>query len=313
MNASDREVLNKVMRYLERKGLYAEVYNVQDRDQNAESGLAIVTDWNDVNDRLYSAIEDRFDLYYGDDHYTCSECGSLINNMPSGWGWERNSIMTDSEVLCLDCVNDAELLGEIIESDYVNDPKKALGSFCQDWVIELGFEQVNQDTYENGMHTHMNDDPTSIMAACQDADKHNRFDYIFLINYTSQFSLGFDLYRRPKDIESAYYCMVENNTQDRQNGAELASSLVESYEGELIEDDLEADSEYYSEYIGSLLALNPSGKYYMPWARSNVSSLEASKDAAFWEGFDNALPDEYWTSQGEGDPLDTYLCKAKED
>ena len=36
-------------------------------------------------------------------------------------------------------------------------------------------------------------------------------------------------------------------------------------------------------YIGTLMNLTPSGKYYTPWACSNVTEAEAAADEEWWE------------------------------
>ena len=64
-------------------------------------------------------------------------------------------------------------------------------------------------------------------------------------------------------------------------------------------------------YIGSVFALTPSGKYYMPWACGNVTEEEARKDEAWFEALDSVCGDHgmYYTS-GEGDPCDLYIGKS---
>jgi len=36
-------------------------------------------------------------------------------------------------------------------------------------------------------------------------------------------------------------------------------------------------------FLGTVMTLVPSGKYYMPWACSNVTEEEAEKDREWWE------------------------------
>jgi hypothetical protein len=91
---------------------------------------------------------------------------------------------------------------------------------------------------------------------------------------------------------------------------------------ELMSDD--PSNNYMSVYLGTLI--NPSGKYYLPFACSNVDdcprckgkgcnycgqlgSREAYEDEVFFEALNNyASKYGAWIESGEGDPCDTFLC-----
>ncbi len=63
-------------------------------------------------------------------------------------------------------------------------------------------------------------------------------------------------------------------------------------------------------YVGSVLNLLPSGKYYTPWACSNVTEEEAEADEEWWEAFDAELAKHNaWAECGEGDPLDVFVVR----
>ena len=68
-----------------------------------------------------------------------------------------------------------------------------------------------------------------------------------------------------------------------------------------------------STYLTTIFHAAPSGKYYTPWANSNVNLLEAGMDSLYQELVDEFMsedyPDYYLTS-GEGDPLDILLVHA---
>jgi hypothetical protein len=62
-------------------------------------------------------------------------------------------------------------------------------------------------------------------------------------------------------------------------------------------------------YLGSVMSLMPSGKYYTAWANSNVTEGEANKGAAEWERMESAASElGAWIESGEGDPTDAFLC-----
>ena len=63
-------------------------------------------------------------------------------------------------------------------------------------------------------------------------------------------------------------------------------------------------------YVGSVLDLLPSGKYYTPWANSNVTEEEAEADEEWWETFDAELAKHNaWSETYEGDPLDILVVR----
>ena len=81
-----------------------------------------------------------------------------------------------------------------------------------------------------------------------------------------------------------------------------------------IVDDEFNDCKYASLYIGSSLSIYPSGKFYMPWACSNIENVrEALLDECYREALENKLESlDLWMESGEGDPLDTFFCKSLE-
>ncbi len=72
-----------------------------------------------------------------------------------------------------------------------------------------------------------------------------------------------------------------------------------------------------SVFLGTVFALYPSGKYYTPWACSNVTEDEADADAEYAELLEaEADAAGGWVESGEGDPCDIFFCKtiiARED
>lgn len=62
-------------------------------------------------------------------------------------------------------------------------------------------------------------------------------------------------------------------------------------------------------FIGTVMSLYPSGKYYLPFACSNVTEDEAAIDEAFWEKFDSELSDRgLYTMPSEWCPTDVFAC-----
>ena len=62
-------------------------------------------------------------------------------------------------------------------------------------------------------------------------------------------------------------------------------------------------------FLGTVFALVPSGKFYTPWANSNVTEAEADDDAGWYEALDQVAQEHgAWVESGEGDPCDLFVC-----
>lgn len=67
-------------------------------------------------------------------------------------------------------------------------------------------------------------------------------------------------------------------------------------------------------YVGTVQCLLPSGKYYTPFARSNVTDFEAEVDQIWWEKAEEAaLKQECYLTNGEGSATDIFLIKYVQD
>lgn len=124
-----------------------------------------------------------------------------------------------------------------------------------------------------------------------------------------------NLYKlRADDNESKYWRFIERDREYHQLGSEFADNCIKSFDGEVIKDEglyPEDDFNYIAQFVGTVFNIMPSGKYYTPYANSNVSWLEAAKDHCFTSGLDSTLDDnDYWIQSGEGDPCDLFVCKA---
>lgn len=180
------QTVERVCKYLDRKGIDWMVLDIQTRDQH-DHEQALILNWNNVPDSLFRIMENHFDLYFDDEHTFCEGCSNLINTRPNGWGWQCNALMDDDGYLCLDCAE----VDDVIET-YVNNTEKAIPSILIDMIVEAGFSKHNQDSFENGLHRHMTDDPVKIAALLPD-----NVDYIFSLDNVSQFYVEFSVYTRP--------------------------------------------------------------------------------------------------------------------
>jgi len=60
-------------------------------------------------------------------------------------------------------------------------------------------------------------------------------------------------------------------------------------------------------YLGSVMSIYPSGKFYMPWT-TNQTAKDVERDSAFGEALEAvASANDGWIESGEGDPTDLYF------
>ena len=87
--------------------------------------------------------------------------------------------------------------------------------------------------------------------------------------------------------------------------------LVEQQEPQ---DDFDGCCKIKLYYLGSVFNIMPSGKYYTPWACSNVTEEEARKDEKFRERMEQEA-EKYglFVTCGEGDPTDIFVGMVVEE
>lgn len=62
-----------------------------------------------------------------------------------------------------------------------------------------------------------------------------------------------------------------------------------------------------SSYLGTVMNLYPSGKYYMPWC-TNQTDDDVARDSAYAEALEDvADAHDLYVFSGEGDPCDVYV------
>lgn len=60
-------------------------------------------------------------------------------------------------------------------------------------------------------------------------------------------------------------------------------------------------------FLGTVFAILPSGKYYMPWC-SNQTRIDEEKDSVFMETLESTLEAVgFYLTSGEGDPCDMVI------
>ena len=131
---------------------------------------------------------------------------------------------------------------------------------------------------------------------------HNQYDKIQEVwEKTGTFDLLKEKYL--KEIEQSFlWSAIHENIEENHESIEpLNQHEVEEFDDEPI----------YCVYVDSVFSLYPSGKYYMPFAHSNVTAKEALLDEVYCEALDEILEKHgLFAQSGEGDPCDIFFCKA---
>ncbi len=64
-------------------------------------------------------------------------------------------------------------------------------------------------------------------------------------------------------------------------------------------------------FLGTVMSVLPSGKYYMPWC-TNQTWRDEIKDSLFMEILEQVADGhDMWLESGEGDPCDLFVCVTK--
>lgn len=151
----------------------------------------ILADWNHVPNHVFDKIESLgYACEWSDEWTSCSECGKGIRTIGDSYEWSPAYQLGDGEILCLDCIDPSDYY-ESLE----NDPKRAVTTEIAHKYPpdDYGYALVTDD-YVNGFHPGQNDNPKTILKAALEKSPQDRF--LFVISYTSQFELGFALYRK---------------------------------------------------------------------------------------------------------------------
>jgi hypothetical protein len=135
-----------------------------------------------------------FDVVFSDEYSYCSHCYAIIRTSPDCYDWTPPLFLDGEGYACDTCVNKGQFDDYILE-EYCNDQKSIPDSAD---LGRLGLVKVNQDSYQNGMHSGMDDSPKPII---ESLNKHN-IDVWFKVQ-ASQFYVEFDVYVKEADKEKA--------------------------------------------------------------------------------------------------------------
>jgi len=179
----------KVLRTMLSNEQKNDTYILQQGKLNNEEFI-IVEAYGDKEDR-YVNIMDQQSIEYGySDEYTfCSDCGNIIRTSPNSYSWQPDYYIGDGFIVCNECFNQEGYQQDYIET-LINECTRVNQLLTDDQLLEIGYTQINRDSYENGWHEGQNDDPKIIYNSL--TDKYNNI--VFSLSEQSQFYVRFDVY-----------------------------------------------------------------------------------------------------------------------
>lgn len=153
----------------------------------------LFANWNRLPEELGDILERMgYEIEWSDEWTTCEGCNRAIRTSPDNHGWKQAYVIYDNcEIFCIDCVK--EDLDEY--EDYLLNSTSHADTFDIDWK-ERGFNLMNAEHYETGLHPHQNDDPKKIAKRVP-----LNHDFLFAIPSVGQFDIYFDCWIRAKKEE----------------------------------------------------------------------------------------------------------------
>lgn len=173
------------------------------REVGFERIIMISNEWNNLFEKYpqleswiitnleFPYMSERMEVLIGfpDEWYTCSECGAACRIHGCQY------IEMETEIICIECSPD--YFDEIIEA-FNNQWNKALPYWIKDALLKNGWEKLNEDSYEAGLHEHQNDSPKQVFNKSTEELWQN---LIFVVDSVSPFTVEFDIYGKRNELK----------------------------------------------------------------------------------------------------------------
>lgn len=185
----------------------------------SDEDIIVLGDWNDkteYRDGKHVVLDDLPSRLFNsltrvgaqcewlDEWMQCTGCFRALRTSGDSYSWKSFYVDTEDGPVCGDCAvgdGEAALTGydSFNEStySYVNNPRRAVTWGGGAHLKSLGFakwEPGDEHDYQSGWHSHMNDDPATIMPTIHAV--HPTAEVVFLLDEASQFYVGFSAYFR---------------------------------------------------------------------------------------------------------------------
>lgn len=151
----------------------------------------LFANWNHFPPKVTDLLERMgYAIEWSDEWSTCDDCGKAVRTSPDSYGWRASFYLANEcEIICHECVTSDP---DVYVEAHLNNTSKALTIDVD--LAALGFERINADHFENGLHPGQNDDPKTIAKNVPAG-----YDFVFAIPSVGQFDINFDLWIRPME------------------------------------------------------------------------------------------------------------------
>lgn len=159
-------------------------------------------------------FSDEYDRCCG----SCNGCENIVRTSPDSYSWTPPLYVDCEGYACDECAPD---YSEYVLEEFCNVAKSIPDQFD---TGELGLVQINEDSFQNGMHYGMDDSPEPIIKKMNEAG----IDVWFKV-HPSQFYIDFDVYVREADKDKAVEVLSNTDTyQGHSTAGNLEKGLREA-------------------------------------------------------------------------------------
>lgn len=110
-------------------------------------------------------ISDICEFGFNDEYDTCKRCSALIRTSPDSYSWQPDFHFFEGEGnICHDCIRGNDELEAWYVEDHTN-TNRLINLYVVDPTDKLGWVELEELDYENGLHPGQRDDPEAIIEA----------------------------------------------------------------------------------------------------------------------------------------------------
>lgn len=170
---------------------------------------------NDIEELSFNDF--GVELGFSDEYDMCCHCyKNIVRTSPDSYSWTAPLFIEAEGFVCSDC---ADNYNDYVLEEYRNEAKSIPEDFNPS---DLGLVKVNNDSFQNGFHEGMADEPKPIIEAL---NKEN-IDVWFVVS-PSQFYVDFDVYVESKNLKKARKILSNTNVEAEVSPATLLKQALQ--------------------------------------------------------------------------------------